>query len=522
MFCWGITFTFNINVAQLLTWKSQTFFGTKELNGNNFQALLLNVAHLEDLGFVALPQFTTASHPNRVALLNDNKARTNFCLSSTTRLTPYINWFTFFEVKCFSGSTRSCTSSSVEAFSRINIHQSFASRLSNLFRSLPSSITSLCELILATIAQRFHRQSWLLAKDSLSRWVATSIGHGLQSPGDFMDHVLNFIGISRLAQLFGAVVDFFEQASSSFCDSILVWCISVYQDGLDAMVFKTIKKFTLKFKTLINDEETRTTKHSQPTTKESCPHQSWRPSCRMNHRKGAVEGANASDIQHWMFFFGNSTNNKQKLYANHHIEIIRSWGSCWQSCRLPLLLQTTFTNKLTEDILNDVVSCSSSFEKSHKLLHIGMAQVHMSSEDHRLLGCRNLVRFFIGKSFGHVSMMKQSDHHLIVHLQHNGTANASSLQLHPFAIPGIPRPCPPRQTMARTTNWYMFWKTSHKHRTVMKLPPLESVSMIQLSSPLFKISQTRKMWRSAMLGIDPLLNEAINHRFHKFWRIGLS
>ena len=54
------------------------------------------------------------------------------------------------------------------------------------------------------------------------------------------------------------------------------------------------------------------------------------------------------------------------------------------------------SGEISKDILDDVLASVSSFQQSSKLLHIRVAQIDMSSEDHALLGCGHLRCASIG------------------------------------------------------------------------------------------------------------------------------
>lgn len=81
----------HVNIARFFWKKTELLLGTEELQKKDFKPLFFQVAHLEDLAFVALPQFTSPGDPNCVALLQDDEARSNFCLTSSLDLSPHID-----------------------------------------------------------------------------------------------------------------------------------------------------------------------------------------------------------------------------------------------------------------------------------------------------------------------------------------------------------------------------------------------------------------------------------------------
>ena len=107
----------------------------------------------------------------------------------------------------------------------------------------------------------------------LKGWrVATAVGHGLQRPGRFMDHILNLSDISGSKELSGAVVHLLEKSTSSLSDSVLIWSVAVNQDWLDVMAFKTFNELALKFQSLVIDQKGWTSEGPQPASKKGGPY----------------------------------------------------------------------------------------------------------------------------------------------------------------------------------------------------------------------------------------------------------
>lgn len=61
--------------------KTKAFFCTKELHGNRFQVLTLQIAHAKDLGFAILRRLSSSGHPDCFATLHE--ARSTFNLHVT-------------------------------------------------------------------------------------------------------------------------------------------------------------------------------------------------------------------------------------------------------------------------------------------------------------------------------------------------------------------------------------------------------------------------------------------------------
>ena len=200
-----------------------------------------------------------------------------------------------------------------------------------------------------------------------------------------MHHVLDLIDRGRLLELSGAVVHLFEQASTSFSDSILIWCVTVNDDGLDAVGFELFDEVALEFKPLIHQQKCRCTKDAQPLVQEGIPNQLRASAVGINHAERGVQRSQASDIQDRVLGGVTDATHKQQIDANTDIEIICSWSGCWQSCRLTFLQSATITRELLEDILDHVGSGACSLEQPHKFFDTRMPQIDMSSQNHLLL-----------------------------------------------------------------------------------------------------------------------------------------
>ena len=166
---WGFAFLGDINESQFLGVIAKPFLGSQEVSCNHFNALLLGIAHLEDLGPVALPEFAPPSHPYGVTLLQNNKTWSHLGSGTTSPLPPYSDRITFLELVTVSCSARTGTNSSVEASFGVSLHEGFPCCLAHLFSSGPRSIGRHAILKLAAIRKVVHAQVGLFAEDSLGR-----------------------------------------------------------------------------------------------------------------------------------------------------------------------------------------------------------------------------------------------------------------------------------------------------------------------------------------------------------------
>ena len=74
-----------------------------------------------------------------------------------------------------------------------------------------------------------------------------------------------------------------------------------------------------------------------------------------------------------------AAHDKEQIDANDDVEVVSPGCCCRKSRWLSSFLETTFTDKLLHDIVDDVGSCACSTKETNKFFHLWMSQVDMCS-----------------------------------------------------------------------------------------------------------------------------------------------